>query len=339
MNLPPCSKSLTLAMAFAMTFLFFIGGQATVEAKSKRAKYGTIKILSTPGGLPVAVDGKSFGATTTDYRAIDLEPGLHSIDVTLPNGQHWTRQVDLGAGRIKCIAVKYKPVPIAAKSPCPFPTSVSGPATINEGDIITYQSNSSYGGSGTLKYEWTVNPANARIISGAGTPTITVDSTGLGGQRITATLVMTDGSSDEACRQVAQSFTEVPAQVKRVLSAREYDTCESCSYDDQKARLDNVVVELQNDPSTSTYLFAYGGRHSRTGVAERLLERAKDYLITKRGIDASRIVVANGGLREEDSLEVWIVPQGAKAPQPRPTLQPQDVRPGKNRSGTSRPRP
>lgn len=332
MNIRPFSKTFAFAIAAILSVAFLISAGPSVQAKSKRAKYGTIKILSTPGGLPVVVDGKSFGATTTDYRVIDLEPGSHSIDITLPNGQHWTRQVDLGAGRIKCIAVKYKPVPIAAKSPCPFPTSVSGPATINEGDIITYQSNSSYGGTNALKYDWTVNPANARIVSGAGTPTITVDSTGLGGQRITATLVVTDGSNDETCRQVAQSFTEIPAQVKRVLAAREYDTCESCSYDDQKARLDNLVVELQNEPSTTTYLFAYGGRTSRAGTAERLLERARDYLVTKRGIDASRIVLANGGFREEDSLEVWIVPQGAKAPQPRPTVQAQEVRPGKKTS-------
>jgi hypothetical protein len=47
----------------------------------------------------------------------------------------------------------------------------------------------------------------------------------------------------------------------------------------------------------------------------------------QRGIDSSRIVLLNGGFREEDSVEVWIVPQGARPPQATPTLQPGDVRP------------
>ena len=332
-------KLFRFAIAALLTFTFAALHQSsTVEAKAKRAKYGTLKILSVPGGLPISVDGKSFGTTTTEYRAIDLEPGSHAVDITMPNGEHWNRQIELGAGRIKCVTVKYKPVPAVAKSPCPFPVNVSGPTAITEGDIITYQSAANYTGTSGLKYNWTVNPSNARIISGAGTPTITVDSTGLGGQRISATLIVDDGSGDQMCSQSAQAFTDVPAPVKKVLAAREYDTCESCSYDDQKARLDNLSVELQNDPTTTTYLFAYAGRTSKSGTAERLIARAKDYLVMQRGIDASRIVSANGGYREEDSLEVWIVPRGAKPPQPRPTVQAGDARPKKEGNSKSRSR-
>ncbi len=325
------NRSFRFAMASLMAVVFLAVHEcSTVNAKSKRAKYGTIKVLSTPAGLPVSIDGKSYGTTTSEYRVIDLDPGAHTLDITLPNGQHWVRQVELGAGRLKCIAVKYKPVPVRAKSPCPFPVNISAPTSIAEGEIITFHSDASYGGSSTLTYNWIVNPANAHIVSGAGTPTITVDSTGLGGQRITAMLVVDDGSGDQMCRQTAQAFTDVPAPVKKVLAAREFDTCESCSYDDQKARLDNLAVELQNEPTTTTYLFAYAGRTSRVGTADRLLTRARDYLVTQRGIDVSRIVLANGGFREEDSLEVWIVPSGAKPPQPRPTVQAGDARPSKN---------
>ena len=35
---------------------------------------------------------------------------------------------------------------------------------------------------------------------------------------------------------------------KKIIVAREFDECNSCSFDDQKARLDNLAVELQNDP-------------------------------------------------------------------------------------------
>jgi len=184
-----------------------------------------------------------------------------------------------------------------------------------------------YTGSSALIYTWTVSPANARILSGAGTPTISVDSTGLAGERITATLVVDDGSGEEACRQTAQASTFVPPTPPRENPSREFDVCCSCSFDDQKARLDNLAVELQNDPSTSTYVIAYGGRTSRIGQADRLGGRARDYLVAQRGIDPSRIIVMNGGFREEDCVELWIVPSGATPPQPTPTVQAGDVRP------------
>jgi hypothetical protein len=324
-----------LALAFFAAY-----PTATANAKPKKAKYGTIKILTTPGGLPISVDGKSYGETTTEYRVIDLDPGLHTVVVTLPNGQRWTREIDLPAGRIKCVAVNYRPSPPPpiTKSPCPFPVNVSAPTQVSEGEIITYTADAAYSGTAGLSYNWTVTPAAAQIVSGQGTPTITVDSTGLGGQRITATLTVDDGSGDAMCRQTAQASTSVPPQEKRIIVGREFDTCCSCSYDDQKARLDNLAVELQNDPATTTYVFAYGGRTSPVGQADRLLARARDYLVSQRGVDSSRIILSNGGFREEDCLEVWIVPRGATPPQPTPTVQAGDVRPSAPARTRRRPR-
>jgi hypothetical protein len=37
-------------------------------------------------------------------------------------------------------------------------------------------------------------------------------------------------------------------------------------------------------------------------------------------------VVLNGGFREDDCVELWIVPSGATPPRPRPTVQPGDTR-------------
>ena len=307
---------------------------SSVFAKTKKAKYGTIKILSNPGGLPIAINGKPYGATNTDFRAFDLEAGLQTIVITLPNGQLWTREIDLPAGRVKCIAVNYRPLPPVAKSPCPFPINISAPTQVNEGEIITFTSDVSYGGTDALTRTWIVSPQSARIVGGAGTPTITVDSTGLAGQQITATLVVSNGSEDPMCRQTAQANTYIPPHEKRSLVAREFDDCSGCSYDDQKARLDNLAVELQNDPTTTAYIFAYGGKTGPAGQGDKLLTRARDYLINHRGIDASRLVTSIGGFRERDSVEVWLVPQGATPPKPSPTVQAGDVRP----ATTARPR-
>ncbi len=317
---------LLFAACIALTFCMAQPAATVLAKKRKLAKYGTIKLQTTPAGLPIEVDGKPSGETTVDHREFDLDPGLHTITINLPNGQHWTREISVTAGRIKCVALNYRPS-TPTKSPCPLPVIVSAPPTVNEGEVITYTGDISYSGTSALYYTWTVSPANARILSGAGTPTVTVDSTGLAGQRITATLVVDDGSGEPACRQTAQASTLVPPPPPRENPAREFDVCCSCSYDDQKARLDNLAVELQNDPSTTTHVISYGGRTSRIGQADRLGARARDYLVTKRGIDPARIILVNGGFREEDCVELWIVPSGATPPQPTPTVQAGDVRP------------
>ncbi len=324
-------RKFILCCAILLAFVFLTVQTSTVSAKRKKAKNGTIKILTNPGGLLLTIDGKPRGETLTEYRAIDLEPGVHNVQITLPNGQYWIREIELPAGRVKCVVVNYKPLPPLAKSPCPFPLNVSAPKQVTEGEIITYTADVSYTGSAPLKYTWKVTPSSARVISGLGTATLNVDSTGLGGQRITATLTADDGSADPACAQTVQAVSGIAPIEKKMIVAREFDECNSCAFDDQKARLDNLAVELQNDPSVRGYILAYGGRMSPIGQVEKLMSRARDYLVTQRGIDASRLVVVNGGFREEDSVELWVVPSGAAAPQPTPTVQAGEVNPRKRR--------
>ena len=307
-------------------FVFFAVPATTASAKAKKAKYATIKIQTNPGGLLLMIDGKPRGETTTDYRAFDVDAGLHTVQVRLPNGKFWTREIELPEGRVKCVVVNYRPLPPLPKSPCPFPVNISAPAQVTEGEIITYTADVTYTGNAALKYTWVVSPSSARVISGLGTSTLNVDSTGLGGQRIIATLTADDGSSDPACAQSAQAVSIIAPVKKVAIVAREFDECNNCTFDDQKARLDNLAVELQNDPSTRAYVIAYGGKMSPVGQVERLMSRARDYLVTQRGIDASRLTVVNGGFRENDSVELWVVPSGANAPQPTPTVQAGEIK-------------
>jgi hypothetical protein len=321
--------SFKFAFAALLALTFIAVPASNVSAKSKKAKYGTIKILTAPGGLFLMIDGKPHGETTSNYRAFDLEPGVHNVQIRLPNGQFWMRDIEVPAGRVKCVVVNYRPLPPMAKSPCPFPVNISAPKQVTDGEIITYTADVAYSGTAGLRYTWKVTPSSARIISGLGTPTLNVDSTGLGSQRITATLIADDGSSDPACAQSAQAVSIIAPLEKKIIVAQEFDECNSCSLDDQKARLDNLAVELQNDPSTRAYILAYGGRMSPLRHVDKLMSRTRDYLITQRGIDASRLEVINGGFREEDSVELWIVPSGAAAPRATPTVQAGEVNPGK----------
>ena len=307
------------AALFAVAIVAAYPSSTAQAKKTKKANYGTIRIQTDPAGLPVEVDGKSHGQTTSGYTVIEgLEPGVHRVVITLPDGQQWIRNIDLPAGRIKCVFINYRPSTPPAKTFCPFPVKISAPAQVSEGEVITYSGAATYGGPASLLYTWTVSPANAKVISGNGTSAILVDSTGLAGQRITATLVVDDGSGDPRCRAVAQFSTFVPPHQQRERVGNQFDVCCGCTSDDQKARLDNLAVELQNDPSTTAYLIGYSGRGSRGPQAARLLSQARDYLVVHRGVNESRIVLMDGGVRQQNCIEIWIVPQGATPPKATP---------------------
>jgi hypothetical protein len=315
----------------ALTFFFVQSLQTTAHADTKKKpNYGRIKISTNPGGYPVLIDGQPAGSTTVSERLLDLSPGPHTVEILFPNNERWTREFIVAAGRIYCIGLAYSPrtIPIPAALPCPYPVNVSAPATANDGDVITFTADVAYTGTSALNYTWTLSPAGVRIISGAGTPTIMVDSTGVGRQPVTAILVVDDGSGERTCRQTAQAVTNINAIVLPPVKSRMYDQFEPPAFDDVKARLDNLAIELQNAPTSQAYIIVYSGRRSRPGQADRLAARAKSYMTKERGIDSSRLVVINGGYRESDYFELWLVPQGAEPPQATPSLQPGEAQPG-----------
>ena len=313
---------------------------AGVEAKQKNKKNqqpttGRIEVSTQPGGYPITIDGQPAGETTDYVRAIELNPGPHTVDIQFPNNTRWSQVFNIVAGRKNCVALNYRPrtieVPAVPVSPCPYPVNVTAPAQVSDGDVVTFTADVGYQGPSALNYTWTVSPPAARILSGVGTPTITVDSSGLGNRRLTAILVVDDGSGDRSCRQTAQAATGVGG-LPTITPPKRFDEFPSVAHDDDKARFDNLAIELQNNPGATGYVVAYAGRNSRAGEADRMGARAAEYLSTTRGISRDRIRVINGGYREANSFELWVVPQGAEPPRPTPTLSPDQVRPAPRRT-------
>jgi len=102
------------------------------------------------------------------------------------------------------------------------------------------------------------------------------------------------------------------------VQPRSFAEFPAISFNEDKANLDNFAVALQGEPGSQGYVIVYSGRRSRPGRATQLGERSRQYLVNTRNIEASRVVVINGGTRERDSFELWLVPQGAAPPRPTP---------------------
>jgi hypothetical protein len=189
--------------------------------------------------------------------------------------------------------------------PCPV-VSVSCPSDVEPNAPITFTASVSSGAPGaTYTYNWSVSAGT--ISSGQGTSTITVDTNGLGGQSVTATVSI--GGADPSCTGTTASCT---TSVKVAPPpARKFDEYGNIRFNDEKARLDNYAIQLQNEPGSQGTIIVYG---SCAGEAQQRGDRAKDYLVNTRGIEAGRITVVDGGCRADLTVQLWVVPQGAAAP-------------------------
>jgi hypothetical protein len=261
----------------------------------------------SPEGKPLrykwTVSGGRLDGDGTDviWDLSDAQPGVYNASVTVESGP-----VD----NPLCTAFTSTKVVVRT---CPPPRPVCPNVTINCPDVqqagtpVTFTASVSGGTAGvTPVYNWTVS--EGQILSGQGTPTITVDTAGLAGRPITATVEVAGYSLD--CRASCQASVPTPPDSKK------FDEFGELARDDEKARLDNFAIELQNSPGTQGYIIAYGGRNKRFGTGRQRGDRQRDYLVNTRGIDASRVVVIDGGSRDTGSTQLWIVPAGATPPHP-----------------------
>jgi hypothetical protein len=76
---------------------------------------------------------------------------------------------------------------------------------------------------------------------------------------------------------------------------RKFDEYSNISFNDEKARLDNIAIYLQQKPETKGYIIAYNGQRARVGEAQARSDCAKNYLVNERGIQSERVVTMDGG--------------------------------------------
>jgi hypothetical protein len=193
---------------------------------------------------------------------------------------------------------------VAPPPPCPT-VSVSCPSTADPGTPVTFTASVANESGLSLTYNWSVSAGT--ISSGQGTSSITVDTTGLGGQTVTASVSL--GGADPSCSGTTNSCsTTITAPPPPVVKFDEYG---DIRFNDEKARLDNFAIQLQNQPGSNATIIVYG---SCAGEGQTRADRARDYLVNTRGIDAGRITTIDGGCSSDLKVQLWIVPAGATPP-------------------------
>lgn len=240
------------------------------------------------------------GANTT-WDLAGAQPGVYQAVVEVDDG----RAFDCVAFSSISIVVTDCPPP-PPEIACPNVT-VSCPERGTEDAPVTFTATVTGGTpSITPTYSWTISAG--RIISGQGTPSITVDTKGMGGQSIRANLEI--GGYGMRCPAGCATAIET------VTRSRKFDEYYDIARNDEKARLDNYAIQLQGEPGSQGYIIVYPSRRARASDAQARATRISDYLVNSRGIDSSRFTITIAAPREDWLFELWIVPQGAAPPTP-----------------------
>lgn len=267
----------------------------------------TAKAVS-PGGNPIKYRWTTSGGTiagegpTVTWDLTGLKPGYHKASLDIQ-----TNGVDGECHAFSSVSVLVSPCPVIPPV-CPT-IEIVCPTNVRLDQPLTFTSRAN-GGTPSIPpvYNWTVSAGS--IIEGQGTNTIKVDTSGLAGQTVRAYLTM-PGYGALNCS--ADCGVSIP--VPRITS-RKFDEFPDIQRNDEKARLDNLVIELQNDPSATAYVVIYPGRAGKRGAVQHHASRIVDYMVNSRGIDQSRIVTLVGTARNELFVELWVTPRGATPPNP-----------------------
>ena len=246
--------------------------------------------------------GKLRGeGANTSWDLAGVQPGVYQVFVEVDDG------LDLNCVAFSSISIVVTDCPPEPKKIfCPN-VIVSCPDAASENAPTKFTATISGGSPGiTPSYNWTVSAG--RIISGQGTPSITVDTTGLAGQSIRANLEV--GGYGMRC----PSSCAIPIPI--VNKPRKFDEYYDIARNDEKARLDNYAIQLQSEPGSQGLIFVYPSSKARPNEAQARAKRISDYLVNSRGIDASRFTVTMEAAGEDWLFELWIVPAGATPPTP-----------------------
>jgi hypothetical protein len=157
-------------------------------------------------------------------------------------------------------------------------------------------------------FNWSVSAGT--IEKGQGTDEIMVDTAGLGGQEIIATVELS--GAPPGCK----GSSSRPAQVKAVpfVCGLPLDRYGDIRFEDEKARLDNFSIQLLNEPASTGQIIMTAGRETFKNESAERLARAKAYMVKVRHIDPNRIVTTDCGFTEELQILFFVIQMGVMPP-------------------------
>lgn len=306
--MPAAAQKPTAAIASAPLKVNLTPNTTVVSACSDASQQVQLTATAvSPNGNPIKYKWTTSGGTISGEGPVvtwnlkGLQPGYHKavLDI-VSTGSEGECQAFSSVTVLMNACAPVRPVCPAVEVTCPTTLGIDQP--------LTFTSRYTGGTAGISPvYNWTVSAGT--IVEGQGTDKIKVDTTGMAGQKIRASLSL--GGYNLEC--AADCAVTIPAPK---LISRRFDEFPDISRNDEKARLDNFAIELQNDPSATAYVIVYPGKPAKAGEVQEHAGRIVEYLVNSRGLDQQRIVTLVGPARNALHVELWVTPRGATPPNP-----------------------
>ena len=210
------------------------------------------------------------------------------------------------------------PPPEPKAMPCPnVSVQAQGARNVRDGQNITFGANIA---GGDPKAQPTIlwSTTAGVIMEGQGTRRIVVDTTGAGDtpDREVKADIWVGGYSADCVLQASST-------VKVIGSAKKFGEFGDLPPETVTFHLKTLAEFLSNSPD-NLFIIGYAGRKSERGYAGNALRKMRAEL-TAAGVSPRRINAIDGGFHEEPLFDFWIVPPGAEAPRPAPTVDRKEI--------------
>jgi outer membrane protein OmpA-like peptidoglycan-associated protein len=256
-------------------------------------------------------EGASGANSTATVETGSLAPGSYTVTGHVTEGSKAGQSADCTA---QFTVKQFEP---------PTVSCVANPSSVNPGDSSTVTATGVSPQNRPLTYSY---QASAGSISGTST-TATLSTTGAPAGEITVTCNVADdkGQTASATTTVTVAAPPAPAPKTQTLCSFQFDHDKRRPArvdNDAKGCLDDVALNLQRSSDATLVVVGNSapvpemhGRHRRheMSAADLAAQRAvntKGYLVTEKGIDASRISVRTGSSGANE-VQDYLVPAGA----------------------------
>jgi outer membrane protein OmpA-like peptidoglycan-associated protein len=275
----------------------FAGNPVTVSATGSNFNpKRTVKYTWNGTGLKV-----SGSTSSAQVETIGLQPGSYSVNANLSDGSK--------NGIASCSAkftIKEPHPPVISCSANPSTVQPGGSSTINsdasspDGRKLTYSYSASIGSISGSDSSATLNTGSAQP------GPITVTCNAMDDRQLSA-------SSTTTVTVEAPPPPPPPPSAPEASKLNQIDFKKNSPRVDNaaKAILDGVALRMQRDADARVVLVGESDSSERgAGLSAQRALNTKAYLVTEKGIDASRIEVrtGNAGTMQTD---IWLVPAGA----------------------------
>ena len=105
---------------------------------------------------------------------------------------------------------------------------------------------------------------------------------------------------------VVASTVGVIGRLNADMPSRKFDQLSDMAWSEASARLDNYIIQLQNEPGARSVVVIHGTKQHRANAVAKWAACIYGQLVNHGHIDANRIDIRRGETRNHLTIELWL---------------------------------